>query len=218
MRFEGIEKVWIKLIDTDVQILPSEDGTVHVYVEPEDAFTLKRDGSTLKVLTSTGWKLKNLLKKEKERARLSMRIPDDFCIEGSMKRGSLKAKRTRFDSIAIGEATAELEECEVKSPSVGPSKVKGSMYIREEAEVTVSMGNLELKILELGGDLEVLAVMGSITLKLPEDCDAVIETVQQGGGVVVNSGRLLGSGDHRVKISSVKGVVIVDTWGELDEV
>jgi len=218
VRFEGITGVFLKLVDADVKVVPSEDGTVHVDAEPENAFTLKRDGAILKVLTSTSWKLRNLPRKEKERARLALRVPGDVKVDGGMKRVSLKARRIRFDSLAIGEATAELEECEVKSLAVGPSRVKGSLYVTEDTQVAVSMGSLELKVLELAGDLDLSTVMGSIVLKLPEDCDAMIETVQQGGEIVVNPERLLGSGEHRIRISSVRGAVIVDLWGDPDDV
>ncbi|WP_456366234.1 hypothetical protein [Thermococcus sp.] len=218
VRFEDIGEVWMKLVDADVEVVPTEDGTVHVDAEPENAFTVKRDGTILKVLTSTRWKLRNLPVKEKERARLTLRVPGDVRVSGGMKRSSLKARRIRFDSLAIGEATAELEECEVNSLAVGSSRVKGSLYVTEDTKVAVSMGSLELKVLELEGNLDLSTVMGSIVLKLPEDCDAVIETVQQGGEVVVNPERLLGSGEHRVRISSVRGAIIVDLWGEGDEV
>ncbi|WP_297468689.1 hypothetical protein [Thermococcus sp.] len=218
VRSEEITSIFLKLVDADVEIVPSEDGTVHVDAEPGNAFTVKRDGAILEVLTSTSWKLRNLLEKEKERAKLTLRVPRDVKVGGGMKRASLKARKILFDSLSIGEATAELEECEVKSLAVAPARVKGSLYVTEGTKVAVSMGSLELRVLEFEGDLDLSTVMGSIVLKLPEDCDAVIETVQQGGEVVVNSGRLLGSGEHRIRISNVRGTVIVDLWGEGDEV
>ncbi|WP_297063522.1 hypothetical protein [Thermococcus sp.] len=218
VRFRGITRVFLKLVDADVEVVPSEDGMVHVDAEPENAFTVKRDGAILKVLTSTSWKLRNLPRKEKERARLTLCVPGDAKVGGGMKRVSLKARRIRFDSLAIGEATAQLEECGVNSLGVATARVGGSLYVMEDTKVAVSMGSLELKVLELEGNLDISTVIGSIVLKLPEDCDAVIETVQQGGEVVVNPGRLLGSGEHRVRISSVRGAIIVDLWGEVDEV
>ncbi|EEB73147.1 hypothetical protein TAM4_2004 [Thermococcus sp. AM4] len=39
MKFSGVERVWMKLVDADVEVLPSPDGTVHVEAEPESAFS-----------------------------------------------------------------------------------------------------------------------------------------------------------------------------------
>ncbi|WP_457741928.1 hypothetical protein [Thermococcus sp.] len=83
VRFENVGHVFLKLVDAGVEVLPSENGSVHVDAEPENAFTLKRDGDILKVLTSTSWKLRNLPKKEKERARLTIRFPKNAIGEGA---------------------------------------------------------------------------------------------------------------------------------------
>ena len=218
VRFENVEKVWMKLVDAYVEVLPSPDGTVHVEAEPESAFSLKEHSEELSILTSTGWKLRNLPRKAKERARLVVRVPKGVEISGGMKRVSLHAEGASFGSFAIGEATAELAGCSVGNLAVGPARLRGSLYVREKTEIAVSMGSLELKVLELEAPIDVSVVMGSLKLFLPEDCDASVEVAGNADGVILNSGRLLGSGEHRIRLSSVKGVIVVDTWGEFDDI
>ncbi|WP_457741929.1 hypothetical protein [Thermococcus sp.] len=123
---------------------------------------------------------------------------------------TLLAKAVRFDSIALVEGTAELKECEIKNLAVGPSRVKATLHVAEKTRIAVSMGSAEVNVLTLEGDMDVSTVMGSLVLRLPEDCDATIEVAGEGGEVVLNSGRLLGSGEHRIQITNVRGAVIVD--------
>ncbi|MEO2151187.1 MAG: hypothetical protein ABGW50_00810 [Thermococcus sp.] len=218
VRFENVERVWMKLVDTDVEILPSPDGAVHIEVAPESAFSLKEHSGKLSILTSTEWKLKNLPRKDKERARLVVRVPKGVEIAGGMKRASLHAGAVSFDSLAIGEATAELSECSVRDLAVGPARLNGSLYVWKKTKIALSMGSLELKVLELEAPIDASVVMGSLRLSLPEDCDATVEVAGNADGVILNSGRLLGSGEHRIRLSSAKGVTVVDTWGEFDDV
>lgn len=131
---------------------------------------------------------------------------------------SLHAEGASFGSLAIGEATVELAGCSVGNLAVGPARLRGSLYVLEKTEIAVSMGSLELKVLELEAPIDVSVVMGSLKLFLPEDCDATVEVAGNADGVILNSGRLLGSGEHRIQLSSVKGVIVVDTWGEFDDV
>ena len=218
MEFEGVEGVWMKLVDAEVEVLPSPDGALHVEAVPGSAFSLREHSGRLSILTSTGWKLRNLPKKDKELARLVVRVPEGVEITGGMKRVSLRAEGVSFDSLAIGEATAELRDCTLKNLAVGPARLSGSLYILERAEISLSMGSVELKILELEAPIDVSTVMGSIRLSLPEDCDAMIEVTGNAEGVVLKSRRLFGSGEHRIRLSNVKGVIVVDTWGDSDDV
>ncbi|GAB6135495.1 DUF4097 family beta strand repeat-containing protein [Thermococcus prieurii] len=218
MRFENVERVWMKLVDADVEVGPSSDGAVHVEAAPESAFSLKERSGKLSILTSTEWKLKNLPRKDKERARLVMRVPKGVEIAGGMKRVSLHAEAVSFGSLATVEAAVELRNCAVRKLAVGPTRLSGSIYVLEKTEIAVSMGSLELKVLELEAPIDASVVMGSLRLSLPEDCDATVEVAGNADGVILNSGRLLGSGEHRIRLSSAKGVVVVDTWGDEDDV
>ena len=212
VRFKTVERVWMKLVDAEVKILPSRDGTVHVEAAPESAFSMREHSEELSILTSTGWKLRNLPRKDKARARLIVRVPSSVEIEGGMKRVSLHAERVSFGSFAIGEALAELRGCSVRNLAVGPAKLSGSLYVWGKTGIALSMGSLELKILELEAPLDVSVVMGSTRLFLPEDCDAAIEVAGDAEGVILKLKRFLGSGEHTVRLSNTKGVIMVDTW------
>ncbi|NJE55347.1 DUF4097 domain-containing protein [Thermococcus sp. 21S9] len=218
VEFGDIKTVWMKLVDADVEILPSPDGTVHVEALSESAFSLKKSSGELKILTSTGWKLRNLPRKNKERARLVVRVPGNVKVSAGMKRASLHAEGVSFGSLAIGETTGTLTDCTVRKLAVGPARLSGSIYVWERTEIALSMGSIELKVLELEAPIDVSVVMGSLRLSLPDDCDALIEVEGNYEGVILNSGRLLGSGEHRIQLSSMKGVIVVDTWGEFDDV
>lgn len=218
MRFEGIEKVWMKLVDTDVKILPSDDGAVHVEASPDWAFSLKTRGKELSILTSTRWKLKNFLKKEKDKSKLVMRVPWDVEVSGGLKKAPLHAKGVRFDSLAVGGAPAELRECEVGLLTAGMIRGKASIYVTRKSTITLAMGSLEVRVLSLDDALDVSTAMGSINLYLPEDCDARIEPAGKEENIILKTEKVLGSGMHRVSVSSAGGRIIVDTWGDLDDI
>jgi len=218
VEFEGVEGVWMKLVDAEVEVLPSPDGALHVEAVPGSAFSLREHSGRLSILTSTRWKLGNLPRKDKERARLVVRVPEDVETSGGMKRVSLHAKGVSFGSLAVGEATGRLEDCSVKNLAVGPARLSGSLYVLEKTGIALSMGSLELRVLELEAPLDVSVAMGSLRLFLPEDCDAAVEVAGNAEGVILKSGRLFGSGEHRIRLSNVKGVIVVDTWGEFDDV
>ncbi|WP_099210627.1 DUF4097 family beta strand repeat-containing protein [Thermococcus henrietii] len=218
MKFEDVREVWMKLVDADVDVLPSSDGTVYVEAAPESAFSLKEHSGKLSILTSTWWKLRNLPRKDKERVRLVVRVPEGVEISGGMKRVSLHAEGTSFGSLAVGEATAELRDCTVRKLAAGFTRLSGSLYVWEKTKIALSMGSLELKVLELEAPIDVSVVMGSLRLSLPEDCDAFVDAVENIDGVILNPRQLFGSGEHRIRLSNMRGTIVVGTWGDENDV
>ena len=218
MRLSDVEKVWMKLVDVDVEMLPSSDGAIHIEAAPESAFSLKKRSGELKILTSTGWKLRNLPRPHKLRAKLVLRVPGGVEVSGGMKRVSLHAEGMSFGSLATVEAAVELRNCAVRKLAVGFTRLSGSLYVLEKTEMAVSMGRLKLKILELEAPIDVSVAMGSLRLYLPEDCDALLDVAGNTEGVILASRGLFGSGEHRIRLSNMNGVIVVETWGDGNDV
>jgi len=218
VKFEDVEKVWMKLVDVDVEMLPSSDGAIHIEAIPESAFSLKKRSGELKILTSTGWKLRNLPRWHKLRAKLILRVPEGVQVNGGMKRASLRAEGVSFGSLATVEAAVELRNCAVRKLAVGFTRLSGSLYVLEKTEIAVSMGRIKLKMLELEAPIDVSVAMGSLRLYLPEDCDAFVDVAGNTEGVIMTSRGLFGSGENRIQLSNMKGVIVIDTWGDENDV
>jgi|GEM_PF-1097110 hypothetical protein len=210
MRFEGVEEVWMKLVDVDLRITGWEKDYVELNPSTEKAIKLDFKDGELRVDYKAIWKLKKALKRDRTLEPLELHVPQGLPVSVAIKRGRVYAERVRFKSLAPGECTVELRECTIGELLSLASTVKGSISILEAASVMVLAGTTSLRLGEIKGGFEGTVMSGMLEICIPEDGDVSLN-VEQNGGVVSLEGvedGLFEDGKHSLRLVAQKGGVV----------
>lgn len=210
VRFEGVEEVWMKLVDVELRVTGWEKNYVELNPGTERAIKLDFKDGELRVDYKAIWKLKKALKRDRTLEPLELRVPQGLPVSVAIKRGRVYAERIRFKSLAPGECTVELRECTVGELSSVASTVKGSINVVGNASVIVLAGTASLMFERFEGSFEGTAMSGMLEICIPEDGDVSLN-VEQNGGVVSLEGvedGLFEDGKHSLRLVAQKGGVV----------
>ncbi|MDI3474733.1 MAG: hypothetical protein PWQ79_1352 [Thermococcaceae archaeon] len=210
MRFEGVEEVWMKLVDVDLRVTGWEKDYVELNPGTERAIKLDFKDGELRVDYKAIWKLKKALKRDRTLEPLELRVPQNLPVSVGMKRGRVYAERVRFKSLAPGECTAELRECIIGELISVASTVKGSVNVLEKASAMVLAGTASLRFERVEGSFDGTAMSGMLEICIPEDGDVSLN-VEQNGGVVSLEGvedGLFEDGKHPLRLVAHNGGVV----------
>ncbi|WP_048149075.1 DUF4097 family beta strand repeat-containing protein [Palaeococcus ferrophilus] len=210
MRFEGVEEVWMKLVDVDLRVAGWEKDYVELNPGTERAIKLDFKDGELRVDYKAIWKLKKALKRDRTLEPLELRVPRGLPVSVAIKRGRVYAERVHFKSLTPGECTAELRECIIGELLSLASTVKGSISILEAASVKVLAGTASLRLGRIEGSFEGTAMSGMLEICIPEDGDVSLN-IEQNGGVVTLEGvedGLFEDGKHSLRLVAHNGGVV----------
>ena len=183
MKFEGIERVRLKLVDVDLRVSPWDRDYVELSPRSETGIkTRVRDGR-LSVDYKAVWKLGKTIKRDRTLEPLELRVPEGVPVSVGMKRGQLTAEGVHFESLVVGECRVSLNGCTIGELISAASTVRGSISVEERASVMTMAGTVELAVEMLDGDLKIASNMGLVRICLSQDCDASITTHNNGGVV-----------------------------------
>ena len=224
VRFEGIEEVWMKLVDVDLKIAAWDRDYVELNPRSENGIKIHVKEGRLSVDYKALWKLGKTIKRDRSLEPLELRVPFGVPVSVGIKRGEVKAEGVRFESLSVGECKTSLKGCIIGDLISVVSTLSGSVMVREKASVMAIAGTVALKVEELDGDIRAVSNMGILKLAIPIDSDASIK-VEENGGVVKLEGvdprdPVLGDGRNTVTLrADIGGILKLSIWeGDEDDV
>ncbi|NJE10251.1 hypothetical protein [Thermococcus sp. MAR1] len=221
MRFEGIEEVWMKLVDVDLKIAAWDRDYVELNPRSEKGIKVRVKDGRLSVDYKALWKLGKTIKRDRGLEPLELRVPFGVPVSVGIKRGEVTAEGVRFESLSVGECKTSLKRCIIGDLISAVSTLSGSVVVKEKASVMAIAGRVTLKVEELDGDIEAVSNMGILKLAIPIDSDASIK-VEDNGGVVKLEGinpkdPILGDGRNTVTLRAEIGGILELSILEGDE-
>lgn len=211
MRFEGIEEVWMKLVDVDLKVSSWRRSYVELIPGSERGIKIRAGDGRLSVDYKALWKLGKAIKRDRTLEPLELRVPAEVPVSVGIKRGHITADGVHFGNLSVGECRVSLKGCTIGELVSAVSTVRGSVAVEERASVMAMAGTVELAVERLDGDLKIASNMGLVKVCLPRDCDASI-TTENNGGVVrmkgVGSEGFLGDGRNTVTLRADMGGVV----------
>lgn len=224
MRFEGIEEVWMKLVDVDLKIAAWDRDYVELNPRSEKGIKIHVKEGRLSVDYKALWKLGKTIKRDRSLEPLELHVPFGVPVSVGIKRGEVIAEGVRFESLSVGECKTSLKGCIIGDLISVASTLSGSVMVREKASVMAIAGTVALKVEELDGDIRAVSNMGILKLAIPIDSDASIK-VEENGGVVKLEGinpkdPVLGDGRNTVTLrADIGGILELSIWeGDEDDV
>lgn len=211
MRFEGIEEVWMKLVDVDLRIAAWDRDYVELTPRSEKGIKIRVKDGKLSVDYKAIWKLGKTIKRDRNLEPLELHVPPGVPVSIGMKRGQVTAEGVHFESLSVGECRVSLKGCFIGDVTSAASTLSGSVVVREKASVMTVAGTADIRVEELGGSLTASGSMGVLKICLPPDCDASIITENSGGVVKldgIDPGEFTGDGTHTVTLRADIGSVV----------
>ncbi|NJE06081.1 hypothetical protein E3E36_08000 [Thermococcus sp. M36] len=221
MRFEGIERVWMKLVDVDLKIAAWDRDYVELNPRSEKGIKIRVKDGKLSVDYKAIWKLGKTIKRDRSLEPLELHVPFGVPVSVGIKRGQVTAEGVHFESLSVGECKTSLKGCIIGDLISAVSTLSGSVVVKEKASVMAMAGTVALKVEELRGSIKAVSNMGILKICLPLDCDASI-SVENNGGVVKLDGidpkdPVLGDGRDTITLRADIGGIVELTFCEGDE-
>lgn len=211
MRFEGIEEVWMKLVDVDLKVSSWERPYVELIPGSEGGVKIRTRDGRLSVDYKALWKLGKTIKRDRTLEPLELRVPAGVPVSVGIKRGGVTADGVHFGNLSVGECRVSLKGCTIGELVSAVSTVRGSVAVEERASVMAMAGIVELAVERLDGDLKIASNMGLVKVCLPRDYDASITTENNGGAIKldgIGSEGFLGDGRNTVTLVANMGGVV----------
>ncbi|WP_258084446.1 hypothetical protein [Thermococcus thermotolerans] len=183
MRFEGIEEIWMKLVDVDLKISAWNRDCVELNPRSEKGIKVRVKDGRLSVDYKALWKLEKTIKRDRSLEPLELRVPFGVPVSVGIKRGQVTAEGVHFESLSVGECKTSLKGCIIGDLISAVSTLSGSVVVKEKASVMAIAGRVTLKVKELDGDIEAVSNMGILKLTIPIDSDASIKIEDNGGSL-----------------------------------
>ncbi|AEH24403.1 DUF4097 family beta strand repeat-containing protein [Pyrococcus yayanosii] len=218
MKFENVREVEIRATNGRIEIEGWENDHVEVNytVHGEANVEVEQKGSKL-IIREEPKKRRVLGLFEKSLggwAEIEMRIPRSVLVRARNVNGELKARGACFGDVTTVNGEISIENCEAEKLSSVNGGIRAHLTVAGPLQVKTVNGEIELTIEELEGDVEVSCVNGDITLRLTEFCDARIIIKRVSGDVkfvgIDPDEPVIGTGEFRVKVSTVNGDVRVE--------
>ncbi|WP_457750813.1 hypothetical protein [Thermococcus sp.] len=218
MRFEGIDRIWMKLVDVDLKITAWGRDYVELRPRSEKGIKIGVKNGRLSVDYKAIWKLGKTIKKDRSLEPLELYVPFGVPVSVGIKRGEVMAEGVKFESLSVGECKASLKGCIIGDVASAVSTVNGSVLVRGKASIMAIAGTLSLTVERLEGDIKAVSNMRVLKLTLPSDCDASIR-VEDNDGVVRLEGinpedPILGDGRNTVTLRADIGGILELSVGE----